>query len=159
VAGPHPLPFGEIFNIVGITYSPQLETKDSLFSTGGITLRFNQTTGRIRVADISKMNSVGKQLGYRLNDEIVSINGETITSANVNSFLRNFGKTSKVGDELVVKVIRKDQTGADTNVELKATMTKFPVIRSNALEFKNDATPQQLLIRNAWLKPNDMQKN
>lgn len=158
VAGPKPLPFEEIFNIVGIKYIPQVETKDSLFSTGAVSLRFNQTTGRIRVTDITKMNSLGKKLGYQVNEEIISINGEVITSINVNSYLRNFGNTSKEGDELIVKVARKDQNGVDTTVELKAPMTKFPLFKYHVLEFKNDATPQQLLLKNAWLKPNDKQK-
>jgi predicted metalloprotease with PDZ domain len=159
VGGSKPLPFEEIFNTVGIKYIPEVETKDSLFSSGAVTFRFNQTTGRLRVADVSKMNALGKKLGYQRSDEIVSINGDVISAANFNSYLRNFGKNSKEGDDLVIKVVRKDQNGADTTVELKATMTKFPVFKYNVLEFENDATPQQLLIRNAWLKPNDLQKN
>lgn len=159
VAGTQPLPFAEIFNIVGINYIPALETKDSTFTIGGAAIRFNPGTGRIRVADVSKLNSVGKALGYQVNDEIVSINGEVITAANGNNFFRNFGSTSKEGDSLVFKIIRKDINGADVPVELRATMTKFPIIKFNVLELNTTASKEQLALRNAWLKPNDLQKN
>jgi hypothetical protein len=53
-----------------------------------------------------------------------------------------------VGDSLVVKIMRDGKP-----IELRATMTKFPVIKYNLLAFKTDATPEQLMLRDAWLKP------
>jgi predicted metalloprotease with PDZ domain len=158
VAASNPLPLKEIFDIVGVNYIPYVETKDSIFSNGGATFRFSQSAGRLRVTDISKMNSLGYKLGYRLNDEVVSVNGEAITSANALNFIRNFGANAKERDSLVIQVIRKDDSGNALPVDLKATMTKFPVVKLNVLEFDANPTPQQLLIRNAWLKPGDMQK-
>jgi predicted metalloprotease with PDZ domain len=158
VAASNPLPLKEIFDIVGVNYIPYVETKDSIFSNGGATFRFSPSAGRLRVTDISKMNSLGYKLGYRLNDEVVSVNGEAITSANALNFIRNFGANAKEGDSLVIQVIRKDDSGNALPVDLKATMTKFPVVKLNVLEFDANPTPQQLLIRNAWLKPGDMQK-
>ena len=120
-------------------------------------LRFNPATGRIRVADVANLNSLGKILGYQRNDEIVTINSEQITAANANNYFRNFGSKSKQGDSLIIKVIRKDEKGNDTPIELRAAMTKFPIMKFNVLEFNTNATKEQIALREAWLKPNDMQ--
>ena len=153
VGGKQPLPLKEILNIVGVNYKEKVETKDSTFSMGKVSLGFNPSTAHIIVNDTTKMNALGKNLGYHLNDEIISVNGETISAANANNFFQNFGNTSKQGDPFVVEVARMDAKGIEDTVELKSLMTKFPKIRSNALELADNPGRQQLLIRNAWLKP------
>lgn len=157
VKGAEPLPFKEIFTLVGINYISQLETKDSLFSNGGATFRFNQAAGRMRITDVSKINSLGKQLGYQLNDEVVSVNREPVTLSSATNFIRNFGSSSREGDSLIINVIRKDANGIDQQFELKATMKKFPVIKFNVLQFLEAPSKEQLVLRDAWLKPNDGQ--
>ena len=153
VGGNQPLPLEQILNIVGVNYKAHVETKDSTFSMGMVSLGFNPGTGHINVVDTTKMNALGKNLGYHLNDEIISVNGENITAANANNFFQNFGNTSKSGDAFIIKVTRKDVKGVEDTVELKSVMTKFPKIKSNALELSDNPSGQQLLIRNAWLKP------
>ena len=122
---------------------------------GKVSLGFNHATGHIVVTDTAKMNELGKRLGYHLNDEIISVNGETISAATANNFFQNFGSTSKPGDDLVIKAIRKNATGTEDTVELKSVMTKFSKIKLNALELADNLSTEQLLIRNAWLKPNN----
>jgi predicted metalloprotease with PDZ domain len=159
VAGGKPLPLEEIFNSVGVSLQPVVETKDSSFSLGHVTLGFNPETGRVIVTDVSSANSVGKTLGYQKNDEIISVNGLTIGGANANRLFVNFGSGSKEGDSLIVKVLRKDQAGEYKEWVLSAVMTKFPVIKFNVLDFMDQPTPEQLALRNDWLKPNGIQLN
>jgi hypothetical protein len=73
VAGPQPLPLQEIFNIVGVNYQPEVETKDSSFSLGRISIGFNPQTKRLKISDTIGMNKMGRTLGYLENDEIISI--------------------------------------------------------------------------------------
>jgi len=155
VGNSQPLPLEEILNIAGVNYREKVETKDSSFSMGKVSLGFNHTTGHIVVNDTAKMNELGKRLGYHLNDEIISVNGETISGANANNFFQNFGSTSKPGDDLVIKAARKNATGTEDTVELKSVMTKFPKNKLNALELADNPSAEQILIRNAWLKPNN----
>jgi predicted metalloprotease with PDZ domain len=108
VAGDQPLPLEEIFNIVGVNFLPEIETKDSTFSLGKVGIGYNPKSGRLIINDTTEMNSLGKQLGYHKSDEIISINGETLKLSNANTFFQNFGSDSKAGDSLVVKVMRKD---------------------------------------------------
>jgi len=153
VAGIQPLPLEQILNIVGVNYKAEMETKDSTFSTGKVSIGYNPASGRLIIKDTSHMNELGKLLGYHKNDEIVSINGEKISAANANSFFKNFGSSSKVGDSLVINIIRKDTNGSEVPVELKATMTKIPVVKYNVLQFNDTPSTEQMMLRNAWLKP------
>ena len=154
VGGGAPLPFQQILNSVGVNYSVRLETKDSTFSLGKVSLGFNPATGRIKIFDTTEMNSLGKALGYYPNDEIISVNGEDISASNANGFFQNFGNTSKAGDPFVIKIVRKVADDREDTLELRSVMTKFPKVKYDVLEFAENPTAEQLLVRNAWLKPN-----
>lgn len=151
VGGNKPLPYAEILSLAGVNYKDEVETTDSSFSMGkiGLTIR----DGKLVVDDTAGMNSLGKALGYHMNDEIVSINGDEFSLPKVNTFFNNFGASSKPGDSLVIQVIRKDANGSDVPLVLRGVMTKFPIIKYNVLEFSATATPEQLKLRDAWLKP------
>jgi predicted metalloprotease with PDZ domain len=159
VSGSQPLPLGEIFNEVGVNFQPVVETKDSAVTMGRVSLKFNRETNRLIVSDTSGMNNFGKALGYHINDEILSVNGVEMTPPNIQEFFKNFQNSIKAGDEMVIRVIRKDVNGEDKTIELKGIMVKFPVVKYNQLRFSDSATQQQLTLRNYWLKPNGIQVN
>ena len=159
VSGKEPLPLEQVFNSVGVSFQPKVETKDSVFSMGRIGLGFDRQTKRLVVSDIADMNDFGKTMGYRKNDEIVSINGVEITQANAQEYFKNFQNITKAGEDFFVKVMRKDDKGEDRVVELKGVMVKSPIVKFNVLEFSAAATPEQLTLRNYWLKPNGIQVN
>ena len=152
VSGNQPLPLEQILDLVGVNYKTEMETKDSTFSMGKVSIGYNPSTGRLIVNDTIHRNELGKILDYHKNDEIVSVNGEKISAANANSFFKKFGSSSKPGDSLVINVMRKDVNGNYTPVVLKATMTKFPIVKYNALQFIDTPSEQQIMLRNAWLK-------
>jgi hypothetical protein len=153
VGGNKPLPLQEIFSIVGVNYNDKLETKDSTFSLGHVSFSYNPATKRIFISDTADMNTLGRQLAYHPNDELVAVNGDTLTLATANRFFTTFGSDSKQGDSLVINVQRKDATGNYMPVVLTGAMTKFPVMKYNALSFNDNATDAQLSIRDAWLRP------
>ena len=153
VGGGQPLPLEETLQLAGVNYKEKFETKDSTFSMGRVALGFNPASGRIIVNDTAQMNTLGRKMGYHPNDEIISVNNENISVANANKFFQNFGNSSKPGDPFVIKAGRKNSKGLEDTVELKSVMTKVPIIKTNILELADNPTSQQLLIRNAWLKP------
>jgi predicted metalloprotease with PDZ domain len=157
VSGSQPLPLQEVFNSVGVIFQPVKETKDSVISFGNVAFGFNRETRRLIVADTSGLNAFGKTMGYKKDDEIESINGTEMTMGNINKFFKTFQTNSKAGDELVVKVLRKDENGNVKTVELKGVLVKLPVIKNNVLSFSETPTPQQLKLRNEWLSPNGYQ--
>ena len=77
-----PLPLEQVLNFAGVNYKSQTETKDSTFSLGRVSLGFNAATGHIIVNDTSRINALGRALGYIVGDEIISVNDEIISSSN-----------------------------------------------------------------------------
>jgi len=124
---------------------------------GRVGLSFNRETQRLYVSDISDLNDFGKALGYRLNDEIISINGIEITPLKIESYFKNFQDSSRAGEDFIVKVLRKEGSGEGKITELKGVMVKSPIVKFNVLEFSDTANPEQLTLRNYWLKPNGIQ--
>jgi predicted metalloprotease with PDZ domain len=159
VSGNQPLPLEQIFYRLGVNFIPREESKDSAFSMGNVALRFNRETQKIVVTDISGMNDFGRAMGYHKDDEILSINGVDMNLSTISSFLRNFQTKVKAGEEIIVKVNRKDDHGTAQVIELKSVMVKSPVIKFNVLRFSDTATAEQLKLRNEWLKPNGIQVN
>jgi len=159
VSGNKPLPLEQVFNSLGVNFQPVVEMKDSSFTLGRVGFGFNPETKRVIISDISNMNDFGKAMGYHQNDEIVSINGLEINQQNAGKFFRNYQTTSKVGEDLIIKVSRKDENGKEAIVELKSVMTKYPITKYNVLKFSETPTPEQLKLREYWLKPNGIQAN
>jgi hypothetical protein len=54
---------------------------------------------------------------------------------------------------LTYTVLRKDESGAMKEVELSATVRKVKLAQRHLLGFDPDATPEQLALRDSWLKP------
>ncbi|HTQ64029.1 MAG TPA: hypothetical protein VMI12_04490 [Puia sp.] len=152
VGGSQPLPLAEICNIVGVNYQPEVETKDSTFSLGRVGTGVN-SDGKVFISDTAGMNALGYQLGWRKGDEWVSINGKEASAANARNIINDLYKSAKVGDDLTVKVMRKNTDGKAEPVELKAHMTKFPVRKFHVLSFNDRLTEEQQMLRDAWLKP------
>lgn len=157
VAGNQPLPLGHIFNSVGVNLIPAQETRDSIFTIGGIQRYYDFDRGRFIVTDTMGMNLTGGPLGYRINDEIISVNGKNPIDMTDGVF----SSDSQSGTEnfLVVKVLRKNAAGIDQTIELKVPRVKSPRYQYNVLEFSEAPTPSQLNLRNDWLKPNGIQVN
>lgn len=155
VGGGEALPFKEVFNAVGVNYQTQMQ--DSVYSFGGARLRLRPTQDRKRLmlGDTTNMDLMGRRLGYRNGDELIAINGEEITLLNANSVFSDYLDSVKEGDNLTVKVMRKDENGESKEIELNTTMIKVPVTRYHVLSFMEHPSDEQLVLRNAWLKKNE----
>ena len=107
--------------------------------------------GQPIISNISSMNEFGKKMGYKLNDEIMSINGAAITLQSFNQVVGDLYKSAHAGNLLTIVVKRKNDAGTEEMVTLSAPMTKLPVNKYNQLSFIPDPTPEQLALQNAWL--------
>lgn len=151
LAGNTPLPYKEIFEKIGVKYEDEVETKDSAFSIGNVTLGINPDNGRLRVIGTSNLNSTGKAAGYKEGDELVSINNVEVNYQSFNKTLDRIFKDAKAGDLFAIKALRKDDAGKEKEVLLEAPLMRVPKYKQYALCFIDQPTQQQLLIRNAWL--------
>ena len=148
VAGPKELPFEDLFNRVGITFKKDVKVQE--FTLGGISLGFNRETNNLVVADVSNMNAFGKSLGYKVNDELISLNGEKVDVNKMQEQLDNFKNTTKVGDKVEI-IVARNVKGKTKEKKLKAKAITVENTKKFLLEFNKDATKEQLALRNAWL--------
>ena len=128
------------------------EPKKTL-STGGADFSFNSETGRLVVSGTDKVDEVGKELNYKVGDEVVKINGTDLSAGNIQKFFNDFQKTAKEGDPLEVIVARKDASGKFQNVTLKSKLRYAGELKKvYSLAFIDNPTESQLAVRRSWLK-------
>lgn len=151
VAGNKPLPLEEVFETVGVTL--QKAGIDSALSLGvpQQQLSLNAQTGRIKMDGVAGMNAMGKALGFKAGDELVALNGKEIGPQNIGDVVGEWRNTAKLGDLLTIQVARKDESGTEQKVDLKANLFYVAVKKESKLLFNPNATPAQLQLRNAWL--------
>lgn len=151
VEGNEPLPFQEMFQLVGLTY--QGSAKSKVASLGKVGLGYNPDTQRIIVGSVDQMNEFGKQMGYQEKDELVSLNGKEILPTNAQDLFDAYQHNTKEGDPVEMVVIRKDNKGKESKVTLKAKAILTESEEKHVLSLTENATKEQLAVRDAWLKP------
>lgn len=148
VEGEEELPFEELFNKVGITFKKDTTVKE--VSLGNVLLSFNPETQRLFVADMGNADEFGKKLGYKTNDEIISVNGVKVDMETVQEQLNDYRKNTKPGDKVEVVVARKEK-GKFVTKKLKGKAILVEKKKEFLIEFNPEATPEQLELRKAWL--------
>lgn len=151
VEGSEALPLTEILNKVGINFKQDVTVNEA--TLGEISLSYNPETKRIFVMDTGNMNAFGKKMGYKNNDEIVSLNGIELTIKNAEEVITTFKKETKAGDKIEVVVARKTK-GTFKNKKLKGKAITVEKTKKYILEFNKEATTTQVNLRNAWLGQN-----
>jgi predicted metalloprotease with PDZ domain len=151
VAGSTKLPLKEVLLEAGVELIPLFETKDSTFSLGGLVYYPPGEDKKMRISDVSNMNAFGKAMGYKKDDELVSINGQPADAATMNKIIPPLYKTAKPGDILTIVVKRKNENGEVADVTLSAPMTKIPVFKANVLRFVESPTQEQKALQDSWL--------
>lgn len=142
------LPLADLFTRVGITFKKDVKLQE--ISLGGVSLGFNPQTKRLFVADMSNINEFGVMLRYKMNDELVSINGVEVSMDKVQEQMDNFKKNTEVGDKIEV-VVARIRNGKVKNKKLKAKAITLENTKKFLIQFNESATEDQIHLRNAWL--------
>ncbi|MFC0774372.1 M61 family metallopeptidase [Terrimonas alba] len=148
VQGGEPTPYEKYFGLAGVKYIPTEMSRS--ISLGGIGLTAD-SLGRIVVNDVKAMDDFGKKMGYQLNDEVVSLNGETLTLGNAGNLIQKFFSNTKEGDPVKIEVRRNTANGQPQLVTLTATALMVDKPKLHQLKFDEQATPEQLKLRGAWM--------
>jgi len=148
VEGKEALPLEDLLNRVGITFKRDVTVRE--ITLGGIGLSYNPETKRLFVAGISDMDDFGKSMGYQLNDEIVSLNGEEIDINTAQDQIDKFKNNTKEGDKVVV-VVARESKGEKKNKTLKGKALLVEKHKNYLMEINANATEGQVQLRNAWL--------
>ncbi len=150
VSGDSPLPIPEILSWAGVSYLPFEEYQDFTLGNIGLALGENQ---EIVISDISDLNDFGKAMGYEEGDVLLEFQGEEISLANINAVLDNYTEGLEVGDKIKITV-RREVKGEEKEVKLKAKAMQITKENRHVLRFDDNATPEQLKVREAWLSAN-----
>jgi predicted metalloprotease with PDZ domain len=148
VQGSEPIPYEKYFALAGVQYIPKETVRE--FSLGGMDIT-GDSLGTLIVNSTKGMDDFGKKMGYRDNDEIVSLNGEAINTSNANILISKFYSTIKEGDIVTTIVRRKTPGGQMEQATLSAPAMKVEKSKLHQLKFDEQATPEQLQLRKAWL--------
>lgn len=145
-----PLPFEEVLDYAGVNFARVKKTRT--FTMGGPELGYNPATKRMKIVGIKSLNEFGQKLGYQVGDEIATINGKKVTIENFREVREKWLKKVKEGSNLSVKVYRPTGENQFKKVTLKAKAFKADTKTFNSIAFSTTPTPEQLKIREAWLK-------
>lgn len=149
VAGNKPLPYKAVFAMVGFNYIDKKETKK--ITLGGISVGYNETTGRLVVVDTKKLDAFGKKLKFKEGDEIMIFNNRKLSLDNMKDVLGSFMQNAKKGDKLAIEVLRKDKKGNESVKRLTAKVKPVNVVEYDVLELNENATEKELTCRQTWL--------
>lgn len=149
VAGNKPLPFREVFAMVGMNYTDK-KTSEKI-TLGGIAVGYNPETARLVVVNTDKLDAFGKKLKFKEGDELMTFNNRKLSLDNMKEVLTGFMENAKTGDKLAIEVLRKDKKGNETVKTLKAKVKPVTVTETDLLEVNEKATEMQLTARKEWL--------
>ncbi|MEO6404317.1 MAG: peptidase M61, partial [Ferruginibacter sp.] len=145
VEGSMPIPYDYYFGLAGVQIVP--ERKYEEFSLGGFGPTYTPE-GKVIIGDMSRINSFGKNMGYKENDQVVSIQGINVNQQNLFPVVGQVRSKLKTGDRLTVVVMRE---GNSSPIELSAEVIPNVTILKNVVELMPEISESQARIRNAWL--------
>jgi predicted metalloprotease with PDZ domain len=145
VEGEKPLPLKEIFKSVGLRYD-FTETQKRL--SLGLQLSFNESTGHFIIEEVNEIN---EKSGFQRGDFLVAINKTKITQQNYRDVFEEVKKTNKEGDKVTIVIVR-EENGKRKEKKIKGTMVMVEDKVYFPLAIDEKATPEQIKLRNAWLK-------
>ncbi len=146
IYGAKQIDFDSYFSLIGmraeVTRSPLLGVDGKPSADLRISPLPNQPEFRIR---ITSPQSAWGRAGLNTGDRLVSVDGKPVSTW---TELRNWLRTLKIGDTGHLEIIRN---GQKTNVDVPITGYETAKVR---LAERDDATPRQKLLREAWAKSN-----
>ena len=138
IQGAEKLPLQEYFQWLGIRYI-EIAGYDSTRGVLGISLGGNDTT--LVVTSVTAESKSGLKAG----DVVEKIDGVPITPQTSQAVFAEMRKQKKIGDNIIITITR-DKKVVDVVAKL------IPVAIKHKFEVLANASPEQLKLREAWLK-------
>ncbi len=151
VEGNKSIPYDKYLAYAGIITSPVEYMK--IITLGNVSLNYDITAeeSKIIISDLEGSNAFAKDMGYKVGDRLLSINGMSLTAGNGNNTIDLWKSQTKAGDEVEIIVERKKPNGKLKKVKLKGNAVEVEVEKPRNLIIDENATLDQVKLRNAWL--------
>ncbi|HEY0653037.1 MAG TPA: peptidase M61 [Chryseosolibacter sp.] len=157
VKGSEPLPLQEVLTAVGVMYKEEEKFKDYTLGIGNENIGVTQIDNKpkLQIAKTDNMNEMGKALGFKEGDVLLKMNGDMLPDLGPDfpKFIQQQMMSLPSRKTMSYTVLRADSTGQTKEVELSAPVMQIEQSRRHLLAFNPDATPEQLALRDSWLKP------
>jgi len=145
VVGEKPIDYNSFFNKVGLSVGPKDIETDYVRNGSEVIVGGDQDKGTIFFTESVTKNSFWVENGVQPFDVIKEVNGTELTLRNANSVLQGT-LVWKEGDPVEVKLDR-----AGKEIVIKTKLTKS-YTKGEALDTIENASKEQVTLRNAWLK-------
>jgi predicted metalloprotease with PDZ domain len=145
VIGDIPINYNEFLNKVGLEIGTGKVETNYILMNGAPIVDGDGQKGTIFFTDMVLQNSFWADNGAQPNDVIKSIDGTLLTLQNANEVLEKVFMW-KPGKDVDVKL---DRNGEEIVIKTKTTPS---YTMGEGIMEKSDAVPQQIAVRNAWLK-------
>lgn len=157
VKGAEPLPIKETLQDIGILYAEEASYSTVSLGIDDDVIGVEEVEGkqRLKIISTDNMNAVAKALGFQKDDILIKMNGEVMPDVgpDFEPFLKSQFANLGEGKTLAYTVWRKDEKGKFQTVELSTPNARIEITRRHIMEIDPDATPEQLALRDAWMKP------
>lgn len=149
VNGDAPLPVAECLSWVGITSGEKIIGQVNTLGKVGFSLSENNA---LMISDISEMNDFGKTVGFKIGDELVSLNKMSMSMENFSETMKEFQKL-KAGKKVKIEVNRLVD-GETQTLELQGKVQKVKTESSGEMNFDPNADSKQLELLKQWIGNN-----
>ncbi|MBL1220732.1 PDZ domain-containing protein [Chryseobacterium sp. L7] len=148
IAGNQPTPYAEYLNMVGVEAKKQDTPPLFWFIKDPNQTGYNEKNNTFVFDESSALSPFAKSVGFKITDEIVSLDGKTIDIQKMQDFI-SYTKTIKDGQNVTVTVLRKNGDKTD-KIELKgkAILDKMTI---ETLQYKANPTPAEQKLQSQWL--------
>lgn len=156
VAGDQSLPYDEIFDKVGVNVinNGTVKQYSLIFNQSNVTLGQYEGNQMLAISNEAGLDAMGKALGLKSGDIVLKMNGKDFPAygPELNAFL---GEQVQMipGLETFTMTVWREVDGEGQKVELSAPNQQIDVPVPLALVFNEEASEQQLKLRDYWLKP------
>ena len=153
VEGPKPLPFNEIFELVGINYLEDGTIEDYSLGITQANVTVDMETSKIMIQNEEYLDAQGMALGLKDGDIILAINGEDSPQLGpeIQVYIDNIMASMEEGNPYSMTVSRENNNGNREEVLLETSVILVEQEIGNSILPDENASARQLKIRNAWM--------
>lgn len=156
VAGGTPLPYQDIFEKVGVMVADGQTRKQYslIINQSNIGLGRYEGKDMLNISNEGALDEMGKALGLKKSDIIIKMNGEDFPAygPELTPFLGN--QVQKIpGLETFTVTVWREIDGVGEAIELSAPNRQIEIKLPQELKFMDNASAEQLKLRDYWLKP------
>ncbi|WP_223609519.1 PDZ domain-containing protein, partial [Chryseobacterium sp. OSA05B] len=148
IAGNQPTPYAEYLNMVGVEAKKKDTPPLLWFIKDPNQTGYNDKNNTFKFNENSELSPFSKNVGFKITDEIVSLDGKTIDIQKMQDFI-NYAKSIKEGQDVTVTILRKNGDKTD-KIDLKGKAVLYQTI-VETLQFRANPSPAEVKLQNQWL--------